>query len=130
MGSDEEGAETARAHTKTYVTERSRKPDKVSAQKISDLRADPSGQAIDEKRRTHCDNEYDDDADDELLHHVFGVDLFFVPVRDGDLDADVRAPDDDDRRERDDDIEPEAIHQALQFCYDLGKVTVQSGFRK
>ena len=65
MGSDEEGTETARAHTKTYVTERSRKPDKVSAQKISDLRADPSGQAVNEQRRAHRHDEYNDDANDE-----------------------------------------------------------------
>ena len=94
------------------------------------LRADPSGQAVDEKRCAHRDDEDNDDADDEILDHVAGVDLLFVAVRNGDLDADIRAPDDDDRRERDNDVEPEAIHQALQFCYDLGKVTVQSGFRK
>ena len=66
------------------------------------LRADPSGQAVDEQRRAHRHDEDNDDADDELLHHVFGVDLLFVPMCNGDLDADIRAPDDDDRRERDD----------------------------
>ena len=111
MGSDEEGAETARAHTRTYVTERSRKPDKVSAQKISDLSADPSGQTVDEQRRAHCHDEDYDDADDEILDHVAGVDLLFVAVRDGDFNADVRTPDDDDRRESDDDVDPKAVDQ-------------------
>ncbi len=62
----------------------------------------PSGQTVNEQRRAHCNHEDNDNADDEVLDHVFCIDLLFVAVRNGDLDADICAPNDDDRRKRDD----------------------------
>ena len=77
------------------------------------LCAYPSGQAVNEQRRTHCDDEYNDDADDEIFDHVASVDFFLVAVRDGNFNADIRTPNNDDRRESDDDIDPKTVDRAM-----------------
>ena len=44
----------------------------------------------------------------------------------GDFDADICTPNDYHRRESDDDVDPEAVDQPLEFLHDLGEVLVQS----
>ena len=82
------------------------------------LRSYPSGKSVDEKRCAHCDYENNYDTDDKVFNHIAGVDFLFVFVRDCDFDSDLSTPNDDDRRECHNDVNPKTVHKRLQFGND------------
>jgi hypothetical protein len=51
-------------------------------------------------------------------------------VRDCNFDTDIRAPNNDYRRKRDDYVQPKAVHKAFEFFYDLSKASVQALVRR
>ena len=70
---------------------------------------------------------YDEDydyTDDKVFNHITSVDLVFVLVRDCNLYTDVCAPYDDNRRKRDNDINPKTVHERFKARYDLIQTTV------
>ena len=91
--------------------------------------SDPRRQTVDEQRCTHRYDEDDDNSDNERFHHIPCVDLFLVPVRDCDADADVCAPDHDHARKRlgwsDEQV---VIRWVIVQCVASAVLTVLAGF--
>ena len=87
--------------------------------------ANPCVQTVDEKRRADGNHENNDDADDKAFDHAARVDLFFVPVRNCNSDTNIRAPHNDYCRERKHDVQPERIHEFVQFCYDIAQIFIE-----
>ena len=51
------------------------------------LRSYPSGKTVDKQRRTHCNDEDDNDTDNKVFDHITSIDFFFVLVCDCNLDS-------------------------------------------
>ena len=85
----------------------------------------PSGKTVDEKRRTHCHYENNDNTDDEVLYHIAGIDFLFIAVCNGDFNADICTPYNDDRRECDYYIDSRAVHFAV-LRYEVTSINTSS----